>query len=425
MSSSSGQRTKTRPAESIDLASMDVHFESTRSRLGPIGAALRLPLASYYLVMMSCLLLLAVGLLMVLSASSVLSSVKEGNSYYYMIKQCLFLAAGLPMAFALSRCNERILRFLAWPAIILAGILLILVFTPMGVASYGNRAWLDLGPIRLQPSELAKAALVLWSATVLSNRRRTLDQPKRLLFPYLVVAALMLGLVLAERDLGTALVLGGIMVMMLWFVGAPASVLAGITSVAGLGGALLVVTNEERMRRIFGFLGAAGGSTSDQPLNAIYALASGGWFGVGLGGSRQKWGGLKNGAQTDYIFAVLGEELGLLGTLTVICLFVVLGYAGFRIALRSTSSFWRLTAAGMTGWLMVQGLINICVAMKMLPVIGLPLPFISYGGSALLANLIAAGILLAAARHEPEAIAVLAERSKRKPRVTGVVAPMR
>ena len=214
--------------------------------------------------------------------------------------------------------------------------------------------------------------------------------------------------------------MAGIIFAMLFFVGAPMRVLLAL-AVPAIGlVTVLIVTSPHRLERVLGFLNGQG-TSSDQPLNAIYALASGGWWGVGLGASRQKWGGLYNGALTDYVFAVLGEEMGLLGTLAVIGLFMVLGYAGFRVALRCTRPFPRLAAAGMTAWIMIQAIVNIGVAMKMFPVMGVPLPFISYGGSALLANLIAVGVLLACARCEPAAELALRDKGKAKRRVTSVV----
>ena len=397
----------------------------------PLADVLTHPLANYYLVLVSALLLVAVGLMMVLSSSSAYAQASGYSSYYYLQKQLVFLAVGIPMAAVVSRCNQRALKAFGWVGIVASIVMLVLVVVPglgLGVEVNGNRAWLDLGFTTVQPSEFAKVCLVLWSAAVLSNRTRTLDQPKRLLFPLLLVMGTVLLLVLAERDLGTALVMCVICSAILWFVGTPAKVLMLMGGVVAAGVGVLVVTSAERMARIRAFLGhgeAGGASTSDQPLNAIYALASGGWWGVGLGSGRQKWGGLYNGAYTDYVFAVLGEELGLLGTLSVIIWFLALGFAGIRIAMRSSGLFLQIAAGGMAAWLVSQAFINICVAMGLLPVLGVPLPFISYGGSSLLANLLAVGVLLACARQEPAARAALSRKPLERPRVTGVVAAAR
>ena len=378
------------------------------------------PLANYYLIAASVALLVFLGVLMVLSSSSVFAAHHTDSSYYYLWRQIMFLAIGVPAVWFLATRSEKFLRFVAWPAIILSILLLLAVWTPLGVERFDTRAWLNLGFTEIQPSELAKAALILWSAAVLANRRKTLDQPLRLLVPLLPVQAVILGLVVLQKDLGTAVIVIAIIFSMLFFVGAPMRILVGLgVPVVGFL-ALMIAFAPHRLERVIGFV-TGQGMSSDQPLNAIYALATGGWWGVGLGGSRQKWGGLYNGAQTDYVFAVLGEEMGLLGSIVVIGLFAVLGYAGFRVARFSTSPFLRLASAGMTAWLMIQAVVNLMVVMRMAPVIGVPLPFISYGGSALLANLIAIGVLLAAARLEPKAAKALAQSKQHRTRVTGVV----
>ena len=390
---------------------------------GPIARTLAHPLADYYLMLAATALLVSVGVLMVLSASSVWSSMNyDGDSYYYLVRQLIFLSVGLPAAWWLSRRHASVLQVLGWLGMIGSIVLLALVFTPLGIDMYGNRAWLYIeGLGTIQPSEFAKASLILWSASVLANRTKTLSDPRRLLFPFLLGFGIVLGLVLLQRDLGTALIIGVIMFAMLWFVGAPARILLALGGLALGAFGVLIATNPERMGRIFSFLGHSE-STSDQPMNAIYALASGGWWGLGPGASRQKWGGLYNGAQTDYVFAVLGEEFGLFGTLTVLSLFFVLGFTGLRIAARSSNKFLGYAAAGMTAWLLFQAMVNILVVMRMLPVLGVPLPFLSQGGSALLANLIAVGVLLSAARQEPEAAKLLASKPRnRQPRLTSVL----
>ncbi len=395
---------------------------------GGLARLLAHPLSDYYLVLASATLLVGLGVLMVLSASSVWSSVNnDGDAYYYLVRQIAFLVVGVPVAWWLSRRHHSVLAVLGWVGLIGSIVLLALVFTTLGVESFGNRAWLNVGMLgTVQPSEFAKASLVLWSAAVLANRTKTLGDPKRLLFPFLVGFGVVEGLVLLQHDVGTALIIALIMFAMLWFVGAPIRIMAGLSVLGSLVIGALVVTDPERMNRIFSFLDPSA-ATSDQPMNAIYALASGGWWGQGLGASRQKWGGLYNGAQTDYVFAVLGEEMGLFGTLFVLVLFFVLGFAGLRIAARSTNRFLSFAAAGMTAWLILQAMINISVVMRMLPVVGVPLPFLSQGGSALLANLIAVGVLLSAARQEPSAARLLATGpGSRQPRLTSVIdAPRR
>lgn len=373
------------------------------------------PLADYYLVTGCTVVLVGMGLLMVASASSVWSSVVNGSSYYYLIRQVVFLIPGAFFAWLASRMSAPALKLLAWVAMIVAIVLLVLVFSPLGVEAYGNRAWIQLGAgsfsISLQPSEFAKFALIVWASAIWSNRTKTLHEIKRLLVPVLPGFLLILGLVVFEHDMGTASVIGLIMLAMLWIVGTPVRILLILGGGAAAAAFAGIAFDEQRRSRVFSFLGMSSQTAvSDQPLNAIYALASGGWWGLGLGHSRQKWGGLYNGAQTDYILAVLGEEMGLFGTLIVLGLFFILAFVGFRIAARSANSFFRYAAAGVTAWIIMQALINIFVVMRLLPVLGVPLPFLSQGGSALLANLAGIGVLMAAARNEPHTQAFLEKR---------------
>ena len=383
------------------------------------------PMTSYHLVLAASAMLLALGLMMVLSASSVHAYVLFGDSYYYLKRQATFLAVGVVAALVIMRLREGQLRVLGWLGAALAATLLILTYTPLGVERGGNRNWLDLGPsfLTIQPAEFAKLAMVIWGADILARKFRLLDQPRHLLVPYLPVCTLLVLLVVFQGDAGTAVVMASIMVGVLWIVGAPIRVLAALGFVAVGGVVTLFVTNAERMRRLAAFLDPTAdlNGANDQANAGMYAIASGGWWGLGLGASRQKWGGLPV-AHSDFIFAVIGEEFGLFGSLIVLGLFLVLGYAGLRIALRSDEPFRRYAAGGVTTWFMVQALINLAVVLRLLPIAGVPLPLVSYGGSALLANMMALGVLLMCARNEPEARRVLAGRRPRpKPRMTTVV----
>ncbi|MCL2316066.1 MAG: FtsW/RodA/SpoVE family cell cycle protein, partial [Actinomycetia bacterium] len=336
--------------------------------------------------------------------------------------------------------TERVLKVAGWIGMTVSIVLLAaVVFTPLGVERNGNRAWLDLGPLEIQPSEFAKLSLVVWSAAVFAARQRSLDRPARLLMPYLPVSGVVLGLVALQKDLGTMTVVAVIVVLQLWFVGAPGKIMAGLFAVGTVGAGALVffeVVVKHSMTHVCRVavwsnqmlgthLSTLSCGESDQPANAVLGMASGGWWGVGLGASRQKWGGLYNGAQTDYILAVLGEEWGLIGMLIVLALFCALGYAGLRVALRSDSLFRRVAAAGLTAWIVVQAGVNVLVALRLMPVAGVPLPFLSYGGSGLIAALLGVGILMALARCEPAAVAVLTHSTRARPRLTGVVAPAR
>lgn len=381
-------------------------------------------MAPFYFIVASVTVLVGVGSLMVLSASSVVAQATEGDPYYYTLRQLAFLAAGVVSAVVLSRFRPELLRGLGWPTWGLAVLLLVLVMSPLGLSVNGNRNWLVLGPLQFQPSEFAKLALVVWCGTVFHLKRARLHEPAQIAIPLIPLGGLILALVLAGKDLGTGLIIGIIVVLVLFFVGTSMRVLAPLGA-AALGLVLLLVYGSgNRMSRIQIFLNPESNTDlASQPMAALYALASGGWWGLGLGASKQKWGGLKTGAHTDYIFAVIGEELGLFGVLLIIGLFALLGWAGLETALRSDTMFNRVVAAGITGWFLVQAVINIFVVLHLLPVLGVPLPFVSYGGSALLAGLMATGVLLAIARDTPEARAFLTARKRSgRPRMTSVLA---
>ncbi|HMR49234.1 MAG TPA: putative lipid II flippase FtsW [Arachnia sp.] len=385
------------------------------------------PLAPYYLIIASVGILIAIGILMVLSASGVLAQAKSESPYYYSLRQLLFLAVGVPACVVLSRLKPAMLRSLGWVAWGVAVLLLILVLTPLGHGYQGNQNWLDIGPIRIQPSEFAKLALIVWGAMVFHQKRHVLNEPKQLVVPFVPLGGLILALVLAGKDLGTAVIFVAIMFLMLWLVGTPVRWLALAGGLGGLLVAAFVASSDNRMSRIRVFLDPQlNPDLSSQPMAALYALASGGWWGLGLGASRQKWGGLKDTAHTDFIFAVIGEELGLFGVLLVVALFGLLAYAGLEVAARSDTLFGRVTAGAITGWFLIQAIVNIAVVMHLLPVLGIPLPFLSSGGSALLANLLGVGVLLALARDTPGARRVRARRADAKrPRMTSVMAASR
>jgi len=406
---------------SLDATSSAVH---TRTSL--VKQALNRPLADYYLLLVSAALLIGIGIMMVLSSSSVYAYAITGDAYYFVKRQVVFMLAGVLGAWLLARRSPKALRVLGWIGLGLAVAMLLATFVPgLGYdAGKGNRNWLQLGTpwLRLQPSEFAKLAMAVWAADVLARKEKLLDQPRHLLIPFLPVAGVLMLLVVFQHDLGTAMVMAAIIVSILWVVGAPMKILAAMGGLAAVGVLLLVVSSPNRMARIAMFLHAdASTDTTEQPVRALYALASGGWWGRGLGASRQKWGSLAE-AHTDYIYAVIGEELGLVGALLVLALFLILGFAGFRVALRAKDLFTRLAAAGITSWFIIQALVNIAVVLHLIPVMGVPLPFLSYGGSALMANMLALGVLISCARNEPRARQQLAARSAEpKPRMTTVV----
>jgi cell division protein FtsW len=392
---------------------------STVNVLGLLRSMLDRPLTSYHLVLGSAALLLIVGVMMVLSASSVNAYLNHGDSYFYIKRQVIFLAVGLPGALTIMRLPAATLRVLGWFGLAVAMILLILTYTPLGISVNGNRNWLYLGSplFSIQPAEFAKLAMIVWGADLLARKYRLLDQPKHLLVPFLPVSGILVLLVLFQGDAGTAVVVAVIAAGMLWIVGAPLRLLLALaaTGVAGVIG--IFITSSVRMHRLAAFLDPTldVDGANHQSTAGMFAIASGGWWGVGLGASRQKWGSLPE-AHTDFIFAVLGEEFGLFGSLVVLAMIGILGYAGIRIAMRADDPFVRYAAGGVTIWFMVQALINLAVVLRMLPIAGVPLPLLSYGGSALVANLLAIGVLLACARTEPEARKLLARKAMRPSR---------
>ena len=373
------------------------------------------PLASYYLLLGASALLLTIGLMMVLSASSIDGFKKYGTSYYWFQRQLTWVAIALPLAWVASRLPHRLLRGLAWPAIGVAAVLLALTQTSLGVEVYGNRNWLTLGPVQIQPSELAKLAVILWCADLYARKEKLLGDWKHALIPMLPVCGLVVGLVVLQRDLGTALVLIAIVLGMLWVVGAPARLFVVTLTTVGVLALWLATTSQERLERLTNFADPFKDyqGAGWQPAHGLFAMSSGGIFGKGISASQQKWGSLPE-AHTDFIFAVLGEELGLVGTLLVLGLFLTIAYAGFRVALRTSDPFVRYMAAGITIWLTAQMMINVGMVLALLPVIGIPLPLVSYGGSALLPSLVALGLLLSFARSEPGARAALQARRRRR-----------
>lgn len=384
--------------------------------LATLKRALDQPTASYHLVLGVAGLLLVLGLLMVLSASSVYSLRQYDSSYAIFTKQAMWVAAGLPVAWIASRLPLRLVRALAWPGLLVSIILIGLTYVPgVGVSINGNRNWITFGgPFQLQPSELAKLALVLWFADVYARKAKLLHQWRHLAVPLLPLSLVVVGLVVGQGDLGTALVLFAIVLGMLWVVGAPARLFAGTFLAFCALAFALATTEQERVSRLTSFLDPVAEYSGNgwQASHGFFALATGGLWGRGIGASNQKWGGLPE-AHTDYIFAIIGEEFGLFGTLVVLGLFATLAYAGIRIAVRTTEPFVRYASAGIVVWLLGQALINIGMVLGLLPVIGIPLPLISYGGSALVPTLVALGLLLSFARTERGAAAALRARRQR------------
>lgn len=388
------------------------------SWLTGVRHALNRPLTSYYLLLGASALLLTIGLIMVLSASSVWSYRQPGGDAYAVVKrQLMWVAIGIPAAFVASRLPLRWVRALAWPAVIVAATLLALTRVPsLGVTRNYQTNWLALGPVDIQPSEVAKLALILWAAHVYANKDRKLGSIHHILVPVMIPGMIgIIGLVLLQRDLGTALVLFAIALAMLWIVGTPAKLFLLALSAVGVLAFFLAATSKERLSRLTSFTDPFRDfhETGWQSAHGLFALSSGGIFGQGIGASQQKWGRLPE-AHTDYIFAVLGEELGLAGTLLVITLFLVIAYAAIKVALTTADPFIRYASFGIVVWLLGQMIINVGMVLALLPVIGIPLPLVSYGGSALVPSLVALGLVIGFARREPEAARALAARKRQR-----------
>lgn len=380
------------------------------------------PLSAYYLLLGASGLLLTIGLIMVLSASSVYAYRVTGNSYAIVEKQLMWVAIGLPVAYIASRLPRTFLRRLTWPMVIVAVLLLGATQTPLGVRVNGNTNWLALGPIQIQPSEIAKLAVILWAAHVYARKDRHLDTWHQILMPVVPGVLAVAGLIVMGHDLGTALVVFAILIGMLWAIGAPGRLFGFALALVGVAALYLANSNSERQQRLFNFIDPFKDyqDAGWQPAHGLYALSTGGLFGQGIGASQQKWGDLPE-AHTDFIFAVLGEELGLVGTLLVLALFLTIAFAAIRVATHTTDPFVRYATFGIVIWLIGQMMINVGMVLAVMPVIGIPLPLISYGGSALLPSLAALGILIGFARSEPEAARALAARKRR--RTAGLSAP--
>lgn len=376
------------------------------------------PLTAYYLVAGSAVLLAGLGLVMVFSSSQI-QALRQGlPPTFYLRQQIMAALIGTALALSAARMPVRKHRSLAYPLLGGSVLLLVLVQVPgLGRTVNGQTNWLELGgPLGMQPSEFAKAAFIVWGADLLARKQRhkLLGQWKHLLVPLVPGALLLSGLMMLGGDMGTAVILCAVMLGLLWLAGAPLRLFGAALAGAGLLAAALITTSPHRMSR-FACLGAGDPGPGDQcwqVVHSLYALSTGGLFGNGIGASFEKWGELPE-PHTDFIFAVTGEELGLVGTLSVLTLFAALCAGGLRIAARGTDPFVRLAAGGIVTWFAIQAGINIGGVLGLVPVAGVPLPLFSYGGSALIAALYAVGLLLAATRSEPAVRAALARRGRK------------
>jgi cell division protein FtsW len=356
--------------------------------------------------------LVAFGLVMVYSATSAAAALANGDPAYYLKRQAGYALLGLVLMVVASRINFRVLRGLA-PMLVVGSIGLLLAVLVLGQAANGARRWIAVGPAVFQPSELAKVALAVWAASYLTRRK----PPRRLAElwrPIGMLTGVFCLLLLAEPDLGTAIAIVLMLAAMLLVAGTPVRTLGGGLSIAGAIGLVAIWFEPYRRARIFSFLNpwhdAQGAGF--QTVQAMIGLGSGGIFGVGLGQSVQKTNYLPE-AHTDMIFAIIGEELGLVGATAVIAAYAAFAYAGLRIALSCRDPFGKRLAAGLTVLVCGQAAINLAAVMGLAPLTGIPLPFVSYGGSSLVVALASVGILLNIAGDAGERRAQMPDRGRR------------
>jgi len=363
------------------------------------------PEIPYYLIIWSTVFLSALGLTMVLSSSTVTSLQENGNAYAIFMRQFFFLGLGSFAFYWAFKVQGAVWPRIARYALSISIVILLLPFVPfLGKNVKGNRNWIEIAGFTLQPSEIAKFLLILWCALQLRKIGEYAGKksPFWLISPGFAVVEI---LILFERDLGTALLVLIIFFGILFISGAPIKHFIGIGVVAAIIGSAFVLSSNYRVSRFAALFDPFDEKyykfSGWQPAHSIMGLASGGLWGSGLGASKQKWANLAE-AHTDFIFSVIGEELGLLGTLLVLVLYAALIYSILRVALKTKDDFSRYATAGVACWFIAQVTINIGSVTSLLPVIGVTLPLISYGGSSLLANLVAIGYVLGVARRTPE-----------------------
>lgn len=339
-------------------------------------------------------MLLIVGLGAMLSASSVISIRETGDHLFYIKRQIVWVGLGLAALVVFAKVPYRLYRHFAIPIFIVAvaGLVATLIF---GDVRGGARRWIEFGPVTVQTSEFAKLATVILLAAVLAKKDQLLRHLAHFLLPVVAILGIVTVLLLLQPDFGTTLLIGAAAFAMLMASAAPFGFIVGLGGISGVlavGGAFTI---DYRRDRITGFLDPFADplGTGHQAVQSLVALGSGGWLGVGLGASRARWSFLPN-AHTDFIFAIIGEETGFVGASLVIVLFAFIAAVGIRIALTAPDDFGRLVAVGIVAWLTIQALVNVGGVVAVLPITGVPLPFVSSGGNAMIVSLAAVGILV-------------------------------
>jgi cell division protein FtsW len=341
------------------------------------------------------------GLVMVLSASSVTDLHRTGSSWVHVRKQGMYLGAGLVAMVITMRIDYRRWADLATPLLLGAIGLLVLVLVPgLGVSANGATRWLGAGPLQFQPSEIAKLAILVWVAELLSRSRRPSEDLHLTLKPVLVVTAVVTGLIMLQPNLGTTIIVAAIVMTLLFVSGVPLYALTGVGLLGATAVTFLAFAADYRRARIMGALDPWSDplDTGYQTIQSLVSVANGSIAGVGIGASTGKWGYLPF-AHTDFIYAIIAEEAGLVGAAFVVMAFLGIGAVGLSVGLRAPDHFGMLLAIGITAWILVQAFINIGAVLGVLPITGVPLPFLSFGGSSLIVVFSAMGILLNVARQ--------------------------
>ena len=372
---------------------------------------------NYFLLLGTTLFLVVFGLIMVLSSSAVESFKASGDFFNGFVRQVVFATIGVPLMLIAARMRASFWK--RWSGIFLLmalGLQFLTVATPLGHDRGGNRNWITIGSFSGQPSEFVKVSLVIWLGYILFKKREVMDNWRQLVVPLVPIGGAAVGLVLLGGDLGTSIILTAIVMGAIFFAGVKLRFLGVPIVLIGIAGAIAASARSSRQDRIQAFL--SGCKSADdhlgncwQTVHGWWALASGGLFGSGLGNSKAKWSWLPE-ADNDFIFAIIGEELGLLGAILVLALFVVLAIAFVRIIRASTDPFARVTVSAVMVWIVGQAFVNIAVVLGILPVLGVPLPLISAGGSALVTSLIGIGIVLSFARRAPDVTTATGSRLK-------------
>lgn len=394
--------TENRPRRQQKVAARGRH---PASRVTPDGRGPRRPVGRrtgpFLVLFLSVTALVLLGIVMTLSASAVVSINTSDSAWSLFRRQLVWTALGAVVMLTAMRVDYRRLRVVSTPAIGLSLFLLVLVLVPgFGIDKYGATRWIGLGPLSFQPSELAKLGLVLFVADLLSRPARDITNTATTLRPVVAVTGVVIMLLMLQPHLGNSVVIAIAIGSMLFLAGTPLPHLAGLSVVSALGMVAVIAGTPWRRHRWNVFMDPWRDpeGLGYQPLQSLHAITVGGLTGVGLGASKAKWGFLPF-AHSDFIFAIIAEELGLLGAGAVVALFITLGVVGVVAALRAPDRFGMLLALGITMWIVSQAFLNIGSVTKVVPVVGVTLPFLSFGGTSLVVTMAAVGVLLNIARQ--------------------------